>query len=774
MVTKNHARVLLKWAGVICCCFALGFAAWAQGADRTASVYLSEVMADDPTGLKDNDGERSGWIEICNGANAPINLGGWFLTNSRSNLTKWRFPAIDLLPDMYLIVFASGKSRTNVLARLQTNFRLAPPEVYLALVDPATNRVSELVWTNQAPGTSYGRLRGESAINCVFLQPTPGRPNATQGPGFAQPAEFSQSSGTFITPFTLKLSHPSSNAIIRFTLNGSLPTNGSPIYTIPLVVTNSVHLRARVYQDGLLPGPPQSETYLLLHSNLVNFSSSLPLLIMDTLGDDHLNSARGSSVKLLCFEPVQGRTSLTNRPTLATSAAFHTRGSSSMGEPQPAFAVQCVDEFNHEHRCPILGLPADSDWVLYGPTSYEPVMIHNPFIHELSRELGRYSPRTRFIEVYLTRQSGPVTARHYHGVYVLEEKIKISPNRVDINRLGPDDLLAPAITGGYLLKIDRLGPDESGFYAAGASVAYVDPKESVINLAQRAPQRKYIADYLDEFERALESANWRDPALGYRAYLEVDAAIDYHVLEVLSGNVDALVLSTFFYKPRNGKVVFGPHWDFDRALGSTDGRDDNPRHWNTGRFFSAPIWSRLFRDPDFWQQWVDRWQELRRTHFSQTNLFGLIDRLADDVREAQPRQVKRWGIHPRGGSYQDEVNLMKEWLSNRVDFIDGQLVQPPRLNHEGGTIASGFMLTLTGPANASIYYTLNGFDPRQSRGDISSNAQIYGGPFALQTNASLVARAYNPNQRQMGGPRSSSPWSAPLTATFMVSPARNP
>jgi hypothetical protein len=101
---------------------------------------------------------------------------------------------------------------------------------------------------------------------------------------------------------------------------------------------------------------------------------------------------------------------------------------------------------------------------------------------------------------------------------------------------------------------------------------------------------------------------------------------------------------------------------------------------------------------------VDRWQALRRTNFSETNLFGLIDRLADEVREAQPREAARWGLEPRGGSYQSEIDWMKQWLSERIDFIDRQLVQPPALSQGGGRVASGFQLTLTGPAGATIYY----------------------------------------------------------------------
>jgi hypothetical protein len=241
-------------------------------------------------------------------------------------------------------------------------------------------------------------------------------------------------------------------------------------------------------------------------------------------------------------------------------------------------------------------------------------------------------------------------------------------------------------------------------------------------------------------------------------------------LEVLSGNVDALRFSTYFYKPRGGKITYGPHWDFDRALGSIDDRDAYPRRWNTGPFFHAPWWSRLFNDPDFWQLWVDRWQELRRTNFSESSMFGLIDRLAGEVREAQPREVKRWGLEPRGGTYQSEIDGMKSWLTERMDFIDQQLVQPPHLSHPGGQVTPDFQLTLTGPANATIYYTLDGSDPRLPQGAVSSKAVSYADPITLSRDAQVIARARNPSQRQTGGPPISTPWSSPVTANFSLTP----
>jgi hypothetical protein len=753
----NAARFLRALAGLW---LWLGLSTALPAADTFTSIYISEVFADDARGVKDEEGNRTAWIELHNAGTWPVSLGGWFLTDNATNPAAWRFPNVVLLPDKSLLIYASGKNRTNDLLHLHAGFSLNLAGGFLGLVTPTSNLVSELNYPKFSGGASFGSVRGEPALRGLFLKPTPGKANAISGTGFAPEVFFSRPSGTFTQEFALELFCPVPNAVIRYTRDGTLPTSNSPVYATPLLITNTAHLRARAYQDGLLPGPPASVAFLELYTNVLSFSSPLPVLVLDTFGKHLPTSDNEAFTHVSLFEPANGRTWLTNAPSLTARAGFRQRGSSSAGLPQPSFALQFLDEFNDEKDHALLGLPADSDWVLYAPNVYDPVLIHNPFVHQLSRDLGRYSPRTRFVEVFLSRSAGRVRDIHYHGLYVLQEKIKIAPQRVSIDKLSATDVKASKVTGGYLLKFDRLGPNELGLGmdTGGFPLVYVEPKEPTMDLPQRAAQRKYIRGYMREFQSVLASDDWKNPATGYRSYLDLDAAVDFHLLEVLSGNVDAMVLSTYFYKPRGGKIICGPHWDFDRALGSTDGRDENPRHWNTGPYFSGTWWPRVCSDPDFWQQWADRWQELRGTHFSITNLHGLMDRLADEVREVQPRTYQRWGLVARGGSYQSEVNHMKNWLSNRVDFIDRQFTPAPVLSHAGG------LVTLSAPTNATIYYTLDGTDPRLSQGGISSSALIYTNAISLKTGAQVIARARNPNQRQTEGPPVSTPWSGRVEA----------
>ena len=97
---------------------------------------ISEFLASNSGGLRDEDGDSPDWIEIHNPGPESARLGGWFLTDSTNLLTRWAFPEVILPADGRLLVFASGKNRTNATAPLHTRFALGVDGGYLALVKP--------------------------------------------------------------------------------------------------------------------------------------------------------------------------------------------------------------------------------------------------------------------------------------------------------------------------------------------------------------------------------------------------------------------------------------------------------------------------------------------------------------------------------------------------------------------------------------------------------------------------------------------------------------
>ena len=81
--------------------------------------------------------------------------------------------------------------------------------------------------------------------------------------------------------------------------------------------------------------------------------------------------------------------------------------------------------------------------------------------------------------------------------------------------------------------------------------------------------------------------------------------------------------------------MYGPVWNFERSAESDDGRDDDPYVWRSEvpdygtDFFGNGTqrwWGDLFKDPGFWQLYVDRWQMWRRTTLSDEHISQVIDR----------------------------------------------------------------------------------------------------------------------------------------------------
>ena len=746
---------------------------WSLRVDSKAppeGLQISEFMADNAHTVRDDDGDRSDWIEIQNTGNTAASLEHWGLSIDPLKPLAWQFPAVIVPKGGFLIVYASGKNRSLAKQPLHTNFKLAKSGGYLALATPSGQAVSVFpAYPTQTADVSYGRVAGNSQVTGYFPTPTPGARNSDSGPGFAPSVEFSETSQTYRGTLTLSLATTDPTAVIRYSTNHFEPDALSPLYTGPLALTTSVEIRARAFVSKLLPGPVHSETFMPLADDVVAFTSDLPVLLLNDFNAGRPGLGVATLAHLQVF--AAGTNLFSSPPLLTTRATIAARGSSTAGEAKVSMKLELQDEFGDDKSEDLLGMPKDSDWILYGPDEFEPILIHNPFAHQLSRDIGRYSPRTRFVVVYLvTRGSGPVQAAHYNGIYVLEEQIKPGPHRVDIDKLSPEVTRPDLLTGGYLFKVDRGGASDGYIGTTHQTVLVTDPKGYELN----SEQYQYLNTYFQGFDQALYATNFRDPLKGYRAYVDIPSWIDHHLLNVLTFNVDALRLSAYFYKPRGEKMHFGPLWDFDRALRSTDGRDLNPRTWQSTSgdlgtdFFNYTWWDRLFKDPDFYQQYIDRYDELRTNQFGLPHLYSLVDTLTTEVRNEQPRELKKWHVSPRGG-FNGEIRDLKLWLSNRTDFIDSQFVRPPAFS---GSLAPGDLDFAT-RTNAQIYFTTDGTDPRLPGGAVNPAAQVFAGVQSFTANTRVIARAYNPNHKPKSGahnPPLKSLWSAPIRQTLILQP----
>lgn len=583
------------------------------------------------------------------------------------------------------------------------------------------------------------------------VAPTPRAPNTNLR---ADPVAFSRPGGAFNAPFQLTLSTASAGNTIRYTTNGSQPTASSPIYTGPITISATTRVRAQAFGPIGQVSAATSEAYTFASSAANAVTSDLPIIVLENFSQGTPGrSFQDAYFSLYDVASGTGRSSLASAANFTTFIGQHVRGSSTAGDPKTNLRIELRDDAGADKAATLLGMPSESDWILYAPYTFDRAMLRNTLYYDLANQMGDYTARTRFVEVYANFDNGVLDTGDYMGVYVLMETIKRDPNRVDITELSGVD-----ITGGYILKLDRSDgtPDSSWFTErgiptlSGSMLVHVEPERAEMTIAQR----DYIRGYVQDFEDALYGPSSTDPTLGYQAYFDVEKSIDHHLLRVLSKEPDGLRLSTYLVKDAGGKLYYGPVWDFDRSTGAdNDGRSADPTGWFLPDvdFFESDWWGKLFDDPNFTQKWVDRWQELRRGVLSDANILATINGQAADISESQARNFARWpAVAPNGGAYATpgltgwaaEVSHMTNWVITRAHWMDDQMVRAPGLSPAAGNVQPGTVVTLTSNnAGAAIYYTLDGSDPRASGGGISPTAIKYTGPFTVSQSTQVIARA---------------------------------
>jgi hypothetical protein len=426
---------------------------------------------------------------------------------------------------------------------------------------------------------------------------------------------------------------------------------------------------------GAGPAAPAPAPPMKLAADLAAWSSNLPVIVLTTPAPLAVDpDAEMVDGELRVFEPRGGRTSLAGAPALASRAGLRLRGNSSLYFPQKSYAVELRGSDGKDRPDVVLGLPAEADFALVGAAYIDRSFVRNALAYALSNQISRWAPRTRFVEVFVVEGPGPLAVAHYQGIHTLVEKIEPGAARLPLAPLSDAHTREPEITGGYALRIDHGATHLS---AGGFAFDVVYPDWKDMSGGQRPAQRGYLENYLREFFEALASPDFINPRTGRHtwSYIDVPAFVDHNLLNVLFKNIDALRFSAYFHKPRGQPLAAGPLWDFDRSAGTPlDARAIEPREWASGDG-THPLrwgfWGRLFEDAAFKTAHTQRWRQLVRGPFSEANVQALIDRLTGELEEAQQRHFARWpDMAPTGGSYRNEVKLLKDWFGARIGWLN--------------------------------------------------------------------------------------------------------
>lgn len=503
--------------------------------------------------------------------------------------------------------------------------------------------------------------------------------------------KFSIPSGAFENSLSVELSTALTGAEIRFTTDHTVPTASSTLYAgTPIAINTTTRLVAQPFVQGAAAGPPQTAIYI---ARAFAPMHDLPVIVLDTYGtpmpgqdgggkagDEYVNTA------LLAFEPEAGAISFAGAPKVASAAGVRVRGQSSSNYAKKPYKVELHEADGSDRDCAMLGMPAESDWVLHSPFP-DKALIRNAFVYSLGRDIGMAAPRAAFAEVYLNTAARPVAASDYVGVYLLVENIKNQKDRLNLQQLEPEDTALPAIAGGYIFKFEwRVTDIEQKLLCPSGQQYCWDYLEVADPKPWNSQQQAYLTEHLLSFVNALHSATPSDEVSGYPAFLDVRSFATQVVLHELTRNLDAYTRSQYLFKDRDGKINAGPLWDYDLIAGvgfqasgaSTEGWQHETM---ASRFTNTADWfPRLIADPAFKAAVVARWKELRQAQLSDAQVRARITALTTGLSAGAQRNFQKWnnlttmriGMFdtPTAATWDGQVTAMLDWLLARMAWLD--------------------------------------------------------------------------------------------------------
>ncbi len=454
-------------------------------------------------------------------------------------------------------------------------------------------------------------------------------------------------------------------------------------------------------------------------------STLLPLLVIETDGQIPDEPKVPGQMKLVYNGPGVYNAKDDPGNEYEGQIAIELRGESSLWfYPKKSYGFETQTAAGENNNVSLLGLPEENDWILHGPYG-DKSLIRNVLSYGLFAQMGHYAPRTRFVEAIVNDD--------YKGLYILTEKIKRDRNRVDMAKLRPEDISGNELTGGYLLRVDKttgmapeeywtspVMPTEPGYEQV--IYQYYDPDYYELNQVQR----DYIRNHLLEFESALVSRDFKDPAKGYRAYLDMPSFVDLTILNEFTKDVDAFRLSHYFYKQKDsdgGKLVTGPPWDYNLTFGNSNFLDDTeePTNW----MYTFPItiywWPRIMEDHWFRRELHCRWDTLYATLLSSERLHSFIDSTLAVMGASIDRNFQRWPVLGNyvwpnsyvGNTYSDEEWFLRNWIDDRLEWLDskwGGTCWPLSDDPDQSIPPPGTARVYPSPSDLShAYVDLNGF-----------------------------------------------------------------
>ncbi len=593
-------------------------------------VYISEVCAIHDRGSKEKD-----WIELHNGSASAVSLDGWYLSDSLKDPYKFRISSLSIDADGYAVIETTS-SATNRKDG-DAGFGIDPSGETLYLAD-ASGVIRDAFHTGvQRNGLSSGRIEGDNHTRRVFFtKKTKGQPNSdTHYAGYAPQPVFSETGLYQTSAFSLRLSCSDPNAVIRYTTNGSEPTEKSKEYTEPIQISKNTVVRAIAVKDGMLKSECVTYNYLFEEPHQV------PVVCMSLAPDDF-----ETVYKVKKHRDIQGteRKAQFNyyeadgKIGASFPADVRCKGQGTLTYSQKSFSIHLRGQYGMGK----LEYPLFPDYPI---TSFGALVL---------RDGGQDIGRSRFCDSFVSRAS------------------------IGMNIEAADSRATALYVNGKYYGLYELGEDLNADYLEthyGADPELVDLVRYNGDVATQGSS--------DDWKKLRDSAYKLDLSSdeAYSKYLEKvdeDYFIDYIIARTYFSDTD--MINQKYWRVR-GSIRWRPLlFDLDytmRDVKRTDVLDKyfsfnvvTSPHGYQSKFY---VFAAFKSNKGFCRKFVERYVEILYTQYDTERLLNLLDQMVAEYEPEMPRQIKRWKEPSSMDKWRKSVEEDRSFIKGRRDVMIAKL-----------------------------------------------------------------------------------------------------
>lgn len=393
--------------------------------------------------------------------------------------------------------------------------------------------------------------------------------------------------------------------------------------------------------------------------------------------DDHSYKAEGASIRIDVPEGFRSECVDTDLPSTTGDIALEYirgRGNSTWQEEKRPYKIKL------DKKTDLLGMGKNKHFVLV--TNYDDdSLLNNRLVLYMGRKLGlKYTPKCVPVEF--------VVNGRYLGSYLLCEDVRIDKNRIAIDELTDKDVQEPEITGGYLLAMcpyddaHKVEPLQNVFqtkrlvsFKADSPEFWSDDPAEQDELGTKE-QREYIESYIQKVEDAIFADDFTgEDGVRYSDLMDIESTAKYWWIQEFIDNGDAFATpSTYLYKERNGKLFWGPLWDFDLAMADVS-NDEGGYDFDMNFTRSSMLWLNRLRgyEPEYQEQLRKTWEEYDAVLEDIIRKDGVLDTMLEGIKKSweDDRAVNIKMDHD--DTAESDAELVRKYIRDRRNWVNANI-----------------------------------------------------------------------------------------------------